>query len=152
VIILSTATCAAMYEAPRRCFFELSAVNMIHFDGAHACKVATEQASETRASWGRGCENRIRQTVFIGSMSSEKLAVPKQTALPANLPPRLIGREAAAAFLNCSPSFFDELLAQGLVPPPRRLGEKKKAWDIQDLNRAADALPPFVKPQMQKTA
>jgi len=81
-------------------------------------------------------------------MSSEKLAVPKQTALPANLPPRLIGREAAAAYLNCSPSFFDEMLELGLVPPPRRLGVTKKAWDVQELDGAADALPAAVKPQL----
>ena len=78
--------------------------------------------------------------------------MPKQTALPANLPPRFIGREAAAAYLNCSPSKFDELLELGIVPPPRLLGATKKSWDVRQLDDAADAMPPFVKPQFTRTA
>jgi hypothetical protein len=48
-------------------------------------------------------------------------------------------------------SFFDELVSQGLVPPPRWLSDKRKAWDVQELDKAADALP-SVKPQLSKTA
>ena len=73
--------------------------------------------------------------------------MPKQSSLPPTLKPRLVGREAASAYLCCSPSFFDELVSKGLVPKPRWLSEKRKAWDVQELDRAADALP-SVKPQL----
>jgi predicted DNA-binding transcriptional regulator AlpA len=74
--------------------------------------------------------------------------MPKQDHL--SLHPRLVSREVAAQFVCCSPNFFDALIAKGLMPPARRLGERKKVWDIEELNRAADALPTAVKPQLAR--
>jgi predicted DNA-binding transcriptional regulator AlpA len=74
--------------------------------------------------------------------------MPKQDHL--SLSPRLVAREVAAQYVCCSPSFFDALVEKGLMPQPRRLGEKKKVWDIEELNRAADALPTAVKPQVAR--
>jgi predicted DNA-binding transcriptional regulator AlpA len=67
--------------------------------------------------------------------------MPKQVALPPTLPPRLIGREAAAAYVNLSPHTFDDLVERKVMPRPRRLGEKRLAWDVRELDAAADALP-----------
>jgi hypothetical protein len=67
--------------------------------------------------------------------------MPKQIALPPTLPPRLIGREAAAAYVCLSPNTFDNLVEQGLMPKARSLGDKRKAWDVRELDVAADQLP-----------
>jgi predicted DNA-binding transcriptional regulator AlpA len=67
--------------------------------------------------------------------------MPRQLALPPTLPPRLIGREASAAYVCLSPNTFDDLVDRGLMPKPRVLGDKRRAWDVRELDAAADALP-----------
>jgi predicted DNA-binding transcriptional regulator AlpA len=67
--------------------------------------------------------------------------MPKQAALPPTLPPRLIAREAAAAYVCVSPNTFDEMIQRKLMPKPRILGDKRRAWDVRELDAAADALP-----------
>jgi predicted DNA-binding transcriptional regulator AlpA len=67
--------------------------------------------------------------------------MPRQAALPPTLAPRLIGREAAAAYVCLSPNTFDDLVDRKLMPKPRRLGDKRLAWDVRELDAAADALP-----------
>jgi predicted DNA-binding transcriptional regulator AlpA len=65
----------------------------------------------------------------------------RQTALPPTLAPRLIGREAAAAYLSVSPTKFDEMVESGQMPQPRQLGGRRRAWDVRDLDAAVDRLP-----------
>jgi predicted DNA-binding transcriptional regulator AlpA len=65
----------------------------------------------------------------------------RQSALPPTLPPRLIGRSAAAAYLSISPTTFDVLVEEGLMPRAKRLGGRRKAWDIKALDAAVDQLP-----------
>ena len=67
--------------------------------------------------------------------------MPRQAALPPTLAPRLIGREAAAAYVCLSPNTFDDLVDHKLMPKPRRLGDRRLAWDVRELDAAADALP-----------
>lgn len=67
--------------------------------------------------------------------------MPRQLALPPNLPPRLIAREAAAAYACLSPNTFDAMVGEGLMPKPRTLGSKRLAWDVRELDAAIDALP-----------
>jgi predicted DNA-binding transcriptional regulator AlpA len=62
------------------------------------------------------------------------------SALPPTLPPRLINREAAAAYVNVSPSKFDELVRDGRMPRPRCI-DRRKAWDTRQLDAAIDDLP-----------
>jgi hypothetical protein len=40
----------------------------------------------------------------------------RQAALPPTLAPRLIGREAAAAYVSLAPNTFDELAKSGKMP------------------------------------
>ena len=75
------------------------------------------------------------------SLAISLIHMPKQAALPPTLPPRLIGREAAAAYVCLSPNTFDDLVERKLMPRPRILGDKRKAWDVRELDAAADALP-----------
>jgi hypothetical protein len=67
--------------------------------------------------------------------------MPRQAALPPTLSPRLIARDAAAAYACVSPNFFDDLVDRDVMPKPRRLGDKRLAWDVRELDAAADALP-----------
>jgi predicted DNA-binding transcriptional regulator AlpA len=65
----------------------------------------------------------------------------RQTALPPTLRPRLIGREAAAAYIYVSPTTFDEMVDDGRMPPARILGGRRRAWDVRELDEAVDRLP-----------
>ena len=67
--------------------------------------------------------------------------MPRQTALPPTLAPRLISREAAAAYVCVSPNTFDEMVSDGRMPHPKVLGGKRRAWDVRALDAAVDRLP-----------
>lgn len=64
----------------------------------------------------------------------------RQAALPPSLAPRLIGREAAAAYVGLSSSKFDALVKDGRMPRPRRI-DRRLVWDVRMLDAAADDLP-----------
>ena len=63
----------------------------------------------------------------------------RQFALPPTLAPRLIGREAAAAYVSVAPNTFDAM--EGRMPKPRLLTAGRKAWDVRLLDQAVDGLP-----------
>lgn len=65
----------------------------------------------------------------------------RQTALPSALPPRLISRDAAAAYICVSPTIFDEMVADGRMPAACRLTVRRIAWDVRELDSAVDRLP-----------
>jgi hypothetical protein len=65
----------------------------------------------------------------------------KQAALPPTLPPRLIGREAAAAYVSVCPNTFDCMVAEKKMPAARILTDKRRAWDVRELDLAVEALP-----------
>ena len=65
----------------------------------------------------------------------------RQATLPPTLTPRLICRDAAAAYVCVSPNTFDKMIADGLMPRPRRLTERRLAWDLRQLDAAIDRLP-----------
>jgi predicted DNA-binding transcriptional regulator AlpA len=67
--------------------------------------------------------------------------MPRQFALPPTLPPRLISREASAAYVNVSPTTFDEMVRDGPMPRPKLLSERRRAWDVRKLDAAIDQLP-----------
>jgi predicted DNA-binding transcriptional regulator AlpA len=65
----------------------------------------------------------------------------RQNALPPTLAPRLIRREAAAAYVSVSPTKFDEMVKKGNMPKPKRLSGRRKAGDVRELDAAVDSLP-----------
>ena len=65
----------------------------------------------------------------------------RQLALPPTLAPRLINRDAAAAYVNLSPNTFDELVKAGKMPRPKQLTGRRLAWDVRALDIAIDHLP-----------
>ena len=65
----------------------------------------------------------------------------RHSALPSNLPPRLLIREAAAAYASVSGGTFDKMIEDGAMPRPRKIIGTRIGWDIRELDRAIDALP-----------
>ncbi len=65
----------------------------------------------------------------------------RQLALPPTLAPRLIGRDAAAAYVSVAPNTFDAMVRDGRMPRPRILTPGRKAWDVRLLDQAIDGLP-----------
>ena len=65
----------------------------------------------------------------------------RQLALPPTLAPRLIGRDAAAAYVSVAPNTFDAMVRDGRMPKPRILTPGRKAWDVRLLDQAIDGLP-----------
>ena len=60
--------------------------------------------------------------------------------LPPSLPPLGINRLQASEFVGVSPSFFDQMVAAGTMPAPRRAGSRA-IWDVAELVQAFRALP-----------
>jgi predicted DNA-binding transcriptional regulator AlpA len=65
----------------------------------------------------------------------------RQLALPPTLAPRLINREAAAAYVNLSPGSFDLMVEDGKMPKPKQLTGRRYAWDVRALDVCVDNLP-----------
>jgi predicted DNA-binding transcriptional regulator AlpA len=71
----------------------------------------------------------------------QRLSMARQTALPPTLPPRLINREAAAAYVSVSPNTFDQMVTDRRMPRPKLLCGRRRAWDVRALDSAIDNLP-----------
>lgn len=60
--------------------------------------------------------------------------------LPISLPPRGINRVEAAAYVGVSTTKFDEMVADGRMPIPKRI-DGRVVWDRKKLDAAFDQLP-----------
>ena len=67
-------------------------------------------------------------------------AVKTRDALPASLPPRGLRRPTAAAYVGVSPTTFDQMIEDGLMPRPKRY-RGCVIWDREALDRAFAELP-----------
>ena len=56
------------------------------------------------------------------------------------IPRRGLSRDEAAMYVGISAGKFDELVADGRMPGPRRI-DGRKVWDIRSLDVAFDRLP-----------
>ena len=54
-------------------------------------------------------------------------------------PPRLMARSAAAQYLGIGITMFDELVAEGMIPKPKKM-RSKYLWDRIDLEGVANEL------------
>ncbi len=70
---------------------------------------------------------------------AQGVAMPRYDALPSNLPPRGLNREAAAAYVGVGPTKFDEMVQDGRMPQPKKI-DSRKIWDRHALDRAFDRL------------
>jgi predicted DNA-binding transcriptional regulator AlpA len=64
----------------------------------------------------------------------------KRTVLPVSLPPRGLSRAEAAEYVGISPTKFDELVADGRMPRPKRI-DGRVVWDRLRLDKAFAELP-----------
>ena len=64
----------------------------------------------------------------------------RPTLLPASLPPEGISREQAAEFIGVCPNFFDQLVKDGRMPQPRRVGIRR-IWSVAELRYSFHTLP-----------
>jgi len=53
---------------------------------------------------------------------------------------RGLSRNDAAAYVGCGPTKFDEMVADGRMPPPRRI-DGRKIWDVRELDASFEDLP-----------
>jgi predicted DNA-binding transcriptional regulator AlpA len=63
----------------------------------------------------------------------------RRDVLPVGLAPRGLSRIVAAAYIGVSPSLFDQLVADGRMPRPARIG-RRCLWDRQCIDRALDGI------------
>lgn len=64
----------------------------------------------------------------------------RESVLPRSLPPRGLSRVQAAEYIGISPTKFDELVRDGQMPSPKRIGARA-VWDRLQLDNAFAALP-----------
>jgi predicted DNA-binding transcriptional regulator AlpA len=72
----------------------------------------------------------------MGGMS---IAPDIRASLPIGFVPRGLNRRAAAAYVGVSPSVFDRMIRDGLMPKPVRV-YNRTVWDRERLDRAFAAL------------
>jgi predicted DNA-binding transcriptional regulator AlpA len=53
---------------------------------------------------------------------------------------RGLSRPQAAIYVGVGVTKFDEMVADGRMPPPKRI-DARKVWDVRELDLAFDALP-----------
>lgn len=63
----------------------------------------------------------------------------RHDALPPNLPPRGLSREAAAQYVGVGSTKFDTLVEDGRMPKPIAI-DGRKLWDRKALDKAFDEL------------
>jgi excisionase family DNA binding protein len=66
---------------------------------------------------------------------------PRSALADGGIAPRLLTREQAAAYLSVSPNTFDAMVEDGVMPRPRLLRGRRRAWDVRALDAAIDRLP-----------
>jgi hypothetical protein len=60
--------------------------------------------------------------------------------LPPSLAPRGLSRVQAAAYIGVGTTKFDEMVADGRMPKPKRI-DGRTVWDLRRLDIAFEALP-----------
>ena len=71
-------------------------------------------------------------------MLDEKPSARRSSTLPLSLPPRGLSRVQAAEYIGVSPSTFDKMVAEGDMPPPKKI-RGRVIWDRKQLDCAFDA-------------
>ena len=74
------------------------------------------------------------------SLSRPLLTRPRALSEIRPVPRRGLSREEAAMYVGVSAGKFDQLVGDGRMPTPRRI-DRRKVWDVHDLDVAFDALP-----------
>jgi hypothetical protein len=70
---------------------------------------------------------------------TDKSAHARISLLPVSLPPRGLSRLQAAEYIGVGPTKFDDLVADGRMPKPKRI-DSRTVWDRAQLDDAFSAL------------
>lgn len=65
--------------------------------------------------------------------------------------PAGLSRSEAAAYVGISPSFFDDMVANGQMPLPLPLGRRRNIWNVRALEISLDKLAGLERRQDQST-
>ena len=72
--------------------------------------------------------------------ANENSKAKRADALPRSLPPIGLSRETAAAFIDVSPSKFDEMVRDGRMPKPKQI-DARRVWSRAAIEKAFARLP-----------
>lgn len=61
-------------------------------------------------------------------------------SLPRSLPPIGLAREIAAAYIDVSPTKFDQMVVDGRMPKPKKI-DARRVWSRAAVEKAFAALP-----------
>lgn len=64
----------------------------------------------------------------------------RQDTLPRSLPPIGLSRETAAAYIDVSPTKFDEMVRDGRMPKPKHI-DSRRVWSRTAIEKKFAALP-----------
>lgn len=64
----------------------------------------------------------------------------RRNITPLPFPPRGLSRVEAAQYIGVSPTLFDQMVADGRMPKPKRINARV-VWDRSQLDAAFSALP-----------
>jgi predicted DNA-binding transcriptional regulator AlpA len=78
-------------------------------------------------------------TTVTESAAPAQFCAAARIDLLSNKWPRGLSRLEAAAYIGIGVTFFDEKVAQGILPKPAELG-KRRIWDRRELDAAFDTL------------
>lgn len=68
------------------------------------------------------------------------MAEGRRDVLPLSLPPRGLSRAESAAYIGISTTLFDQMVADGRMPKPKRINSRT-VWDRLQLDDAFSSLP-----------
>ena len=75
-----------------------------------------------------------------GEQEESRRMTGRADILPVSCPPRGLSRVKSAAYIDVGTTKFDEMVADGRMPRPKRVGDKP-IWDRLALDEAFEALP-----------
>ena len=82
----------------------------------------------------------LRAHSLVTSQMAQIRIFPTDRRLLSGLPRRGLSRVEAALYIGISPCKFDQLIADGRMPGPRRI-DGRKVWDLRELDLSFDDLP-----------
>jgi HK97 family phage major capsid protein len=107
---------------------------------------AIEEANGTPTTAVMAPRTRNKLAKLVSGISGDKTArvrpgraMPQYDVLPPSLAPRGLCREVAAVYIGVSPGTFDQMVTDGRMPGPKRIGTRK-IWDRLKVDLAFAAL------------
>jgi len=85
-------------------------------------------------------KGEVPATVVAGDATGGRPKLSRALSVIRPTPRRGLSRDEAAIYVGIGTSKFDELVAKGSMPKPKRI-DGRKVWDIRALDLCFDSLP-----------